>query len=136
MRFRPANSLKTKMALLSFLINCYHQTTYICLSVLRLLYLLESIASYLIGHNYHLAVFLAQNKPSTCIKFWCYLFFAAPVIYYFLHPYFMPLLVPAPISGNVPDTKLIIEISLSHYIEFLITRTRARLFAWQNDISW
>ena len=29
--FRPTNSLKTKMALLSFLINHYHQTRYICL---------------------------------------------------------------------------------------------------------
>ena len=32
-RFRPTNSLKTKMAVLSFLINHYHQTRYIRLSV-------------------------------------------------------------------------------------------------------
>ena len=70
--------------------------------------------------------FHAWSKHSTYIKIWCHLLVLAPIIYQFLRPFFKPLLVPATISMNSPDTKMIIVISLSHYIEFIVATTRSR----------
>ena len=70
--------------------------------------------------------FHAWSKYSTYIKIWCHLLVLTPIIYQFLHPFFKPLLVPATISKNSRDTKMIIVICLSHYIEFIIATTSSR----------
>ena len=75
--------------------------------------------------NKYLIEFHAWSKPSTYIKIWCHLLVLAPIIYQFLHPFFKLLLVPATIAKNSPDTKMIIDICLSHYIEFMIATTRS-----------
>ena len=74
------------------------------------------------------------NFLNPLLKFWCYLLILAPIIYRFLHLSFMSLLVPAPISENYPDTKMITDFCLSHYIEFIITSARRR-FLYGKAIS-
>ena len=57
------NGLKAKIALLSFLINFYHQLDMYTYKY-KGYYILEgSTASYLIGHNKYLLQFLAYFKP-------------------------------------------------------------------------
>ena len=46
------------------------------------------------------------------------------------HPSLMPLLVPATISENYTDTKMMTDFFLSHYIEFIIASIRKRFFGW------
>ena len=75
--------------------------------------------SYLLGQNKYLVQLFDQHKPFNCFKFWCHSLFSAPIIYSFLHPFFMPLSVPQPILENFPDTKTITDFSLLRYIEFI-----------------
>ena len=106
------NSLKTNMALLSFLINHKHQTRYTRLSVYKWLYLQQCIAIYLLSRNKCLIKSLARKKSLLSIK-------PKLVCFQSLHPF----------QRTSLTQKVTTNFCLSHYTELHSTSVKPR-FSW------